>query len=151
MCWVVFQEEISSVKGRMEFIMVASNERQKELESMWSTVMNLDESIQSLLVQIKQQDREIELLMEEEEPKNLSRRVKVRHVFHPPEKVQAKTIPKLETSQTPLISFQCDFGVKNSLNVGKCKRLACNHHVVDTHRNRPFGRRFACCRCYTFY
>ena len=98
LCWVVFQEEISSVKGRMEFIMVASNERQKELESMWSTVMNLDESIQSLMAQIKQQDREIELLMEEEDPKNLSRRVKVRQRFHPPEKVQAKTVPKLETS-----------------------------------------------------
>lgn len=108
------------MKGRMEFIMVASNERQKELESMWSTVMNLDESIQSLMVQIKQQDREIELLMEEEDPKNLSRRVKVRQIFHPPEKVQAKTIPKLETSQTPLISFQCDFGVKK---LSKCREM----------------------------
>ena len=110
------------MKGRMEFVMVASNERQKELESMWSTVMNLHESIQSLMVQIKQQDREIELLMEEEDPKNLSRRVKVRQRFHPPEKVQAKTIPKLETSQTPLISFQCDFGVKKK-KLSKCREM----------------------------
>ena len=58
--------------------MVASNERQKELESTWSTVKNLDESIQSLTVQIKQRTGEIQSLLEEEDPKNLSRRVKVR-------------------------------------------------------------------------
>ena len=65
------------MKGRMEFIVVASNERQKELESIWSTVKNLDESIQSLAVQIKQRGQEIELLLKEEDPKNLSRRFKV--------------------------------------------------------------------------
>lgn len=58
--------------------MVASNERQKELESTWSTVKNLDESVQSLTVQIKQRTGEIESLLQEEDPKNLSRRVKVR-------------------------------------------------------------------------
>lgn len=62
----------------MEFIVVASNERQKELESTWSTVKNLDESVQSLTVQIKQHTGEIESLLQEEDPKNLSRRVKVR-------------------------------------------------------------------------
>ena len=61
----------------MEFIVVASNERQKELESTWSTVKNLDESVQSLTVQIKQRCQEIEALLTEEDPKNLSRRVKV--------------------------------------------------------------------------
>ena len=61
--------------------MVASNERQKELESTWSTVKNLDESVQSLTVQIKQHTGEIESLLQEEEPKNLSRRVKVRESF----------------------------------------------------------------------
>ena len=65
----------------MEFIVVASNERQKELESTWSTVKNLDESVQSLTVQIKQHTGEIESLLQEEEPKNLSRRVKVRGSF----------------------------------------------------------------------
>lgn len=65
----------------MEFIVVASNERQKELESTWSTVKNLDESVQSLTVQIKQHTGEIESLLQEEEPKNLSRRVKVRESF----------------------------------------------------------------------
>ena len=58
--------------------MVASNERQKELESTWSTVKNLDESVQSLTVQIKQRTGEIESLLQEEDPKNLSRRFKVR-------------------------------------------------------------------------
>lgn len=58
--------------------MVASNERQKELESTWSTVKNLDESVQSLTVQIKRRTGEIESLLQEEDPKNLSRRVKVR-------------------------------------------------------------------------
>lgn len=58
--------------------MVASNERQKELESTWSTVNNLDESVQSLTVQIKRRTGEIESLLQEEDPKNLSRRVKVR-------------------------------------------------------------------------
>ena len=57
--------------------MVASNERQKELESTWSTVKNLDESVQSLTVQMKQRLGEIESLLTEEDPKNLSRRVKV--------------------------------------------------------------------------
>lgn len=61
--------------------MVASNERQKELESTWNTVKNLDESVQSLTVQIKQHTGEIESLLQEEEPKNLSRRVKVRESF----------------------------------------------------------------------
>ena len=61
----------------MEFIVVASNERQKELESTWSTVKNLDESVQSLTVQIKQRHLEIEALLREDDPKNLSRRVKV--------------------------------------------------------------------------
>ena len=75
------QEEISSVKGRMEFIVVASNERQKELESMWSTVKNLDETAQSLTVQIKQQNQEIEFLLKEEDPMILSRRYKVSQVF----------------------------------------------------------------------
>ena len=65
----------------MEFIVVASNERQKELESTWSTVKNLDESVQSLTVQIKQHTGEIESLLQEEEPNNLSRRVKVRESF----------------------------------------------------------------------
>ena len=64
----------------MEFIVVASNERQKELESTWSTVKNLDESVQSLTVQIKQRRLEIEALLTEEDPKNLSRRVKVTRV-----------------------------------------------------------------------
>ena len=57
--------------------MVASNERQKELESTWSTVKNLDESVQSLTVQIKQRLLEIESLLKEEDPRSLSRRVKV--------------------------------------------------------------------------
>lgn len=70
------QEEIASVRNRMEFIVVASNERQKELESTWSTVKNLDESVQSLTVQIKQRHLEIEALLREDDPKNLSRRVK---------------------------------------------------------------------------
>ena len=61
--------------------MVASNERQKELESTWSTVKNLDESVQSLTVQIKQHTGEIESMLQEEDPKNLSRRVKVRESF----------------------------------------------------------------------
>lgn len=61
----------------MEFIVVASNDRQKELESTWSTVKNLDESVQSLTVQIKQRRSEIEALLSEDDPKNLSRRVKV--------------------------------------------------------------------------
>ena len=65
----------------MEFIVVASNERQKELESTWSTVKNLDESVQSLTVQIKQHTGEIESMLQEEDPKNLSRRVKVRESF----------------------------------------------------------------------
>lgn len=65
------------MRGRMEFIVVASNERQKELESTWSTVKNLDESVQSLTVQMKQRLGEIESLLTEEDPKNLSRRVKV--------------------------------------------------------------------------
>lgn len=65
------------MRGRMEFIVVASNERQKELESMWSTVKNLDESVQSLTVQIKQRVGEIDSLLTEEDPKILSRRVKV--------------------------------------------------------------------------
>jgi len=56
---------------------VASNERQKELESTWSTVKNLDESVQSLTVLINQRTGEIESLLQEEDPKNLSRRVKV--------------------------------------------------------------------------
>ena len=55
--------------------MVASNERQKELESTWSTVKNLDESVQSLTVLINQRTGEIESLLQEEDPKNLSRRV----------------------------------------------------------------------------
>ena len=58
--------------------MVASNERQKELESTWSTVKNLDESVQSLTVHLKQRTGEIESLLQEEDPKNLSGRVKVR-------------------------------------------------------------------------
>ena len=61
--------------------MVASNERQKELESTWSTVKNLDESVQSLTVLINQRTGEIESLLQEEDPKNLSRRVKVRESF----------------------------------------------------------------------
>lgn len=61
----------------MEFIVVASNDRQKELESTWSTVKNLDESVQSLTVQIKQRRSEIEALLSEDDPKNPSRRVKV--------------------------------------------------------------------------
>ena len=65
----------------MEFIVVASNERQKELESTWSTVKNLDESVQSLTVQIKQHTGGIESMLQEEDPKNLSRRVKVRESF----------------------------------------------------------------------
>ena len=68
------------MRGRMEFIVVASNERQKELESIWSTVKNLDESVQSLTVQIKQRVGEIESLLTEEDPKILSRRVKVNYV-----------------------------------------------------------------------
>ena len=71
------QEEIANVRSRMEFIVVASNDRQKELESTWSTVKNLDESVQSLTVQIKQRRSEIEALLSEDDPKNLSRRVKV--------------------------------------------------------------------------
>ena len=71
------QEEIANVSSRMEFIVVASNDRQKELESTWSTVKNLDESVQSLTVQIKQRRSEIEALLSEDDPKNLSRRVKV--------------------------------------------------------------------------
>lgn len=70
------------MRGRMEFIVVASNERQKELESTWSTVKNLDESVQSLTVQIKQRLGEIESLLTEEDPKNLSRRVKVTYLHH---------------------------------------------------------------------
>lgn len=58
--------------------MVASNERQKELESTWSTVKNLDESVQSLTIHLKQRTGEIESLLQEEDPKNLSGRVKVR-------------------------------------------------------------------------
>lgn len=65
----------------MEFIVVASNERQKELESTLSTVKNLDESIQSLTVQIKQRQQEIELLLKEEDPRHLGRRFKVRPRF----------------------------------------------------------------------
>jgi len=57
---------------------VASNERQKELESTWSTVKNLDESVQSLTIHLKQRTGEIESLLQEEDPKNLSGRVKVR-------------------------------------------------------------------------
>ena len=72
-----FQEEIANVRSRMEFIVVASNDRQKELESTWSTVKNLDESVQSLTVQIKQRRSEIEALLSEDDPKNVSRRVKV--------------------------------------------------------------------------
>ena len=71
------QEEIANVRSRMEFIVVASNDRQKELESTWSTVKNLDESVQSLTVQIKQRRSEIEALLSEDDPKILSRRVKV--------------------------------------------------------------------------
>ena len=71
------QEEIANVRSRMEFIVVASNDRQKELESTWSTVKNLDESVQSLTVQIKQRRSEIEALLSEDDPKNVSRRVKV--------------------------------------------------------------------------
>ena len=71
------QEEITNVRSRMEFIVVASNDRQKELESTWSTVKNLDESVQSLTVQIKQRRSEIEALLSEDDPKNPSRRVKV--------------------------------------------------------------------------
>lgn len=62
----------------MEFIVVASNERQKELESTWSTVKNLDESVQSLTVHLKQRTGEIESLLQEEDPENLRGRVKVR-------------------------------------------------------------------------
>ena len=65
------------MRGRMEFIVVASNERQKELESTWSTVKNLDESVQSLTVQIKQRLGEMESLLAEDDPKNLNGRVKV--------------------------------------------------------------------------
>ena len=62
--------------------MVASNERQKELESTLSTVKNLDESIQSLTVQFKQRQQEIDLLLKEEDPSHLSRRFKVSpHLF----------------------------------------------------------------------
>ena len=57
--------------------MVASNERQKELESTLSTVSNLDESIHSLTVQCKMQEQEIESLLNEEDPKQLVRRFKV--------------------------------------------------------------------------
>ena len=75
------QEEVSSLKGRMEFIVVASNERQKELESTLSTVSNLEESIQSLSAQFKMREQEIESLLEEEDPKQLSRQFKVRRPF----------------------------------------------------------------------
>lgn len=61
----------------MDFIVVASNERQKELESTWSTVKNLDESIKSLKVQFKQRYQEIQLLLKEEDPRHLSRQFKV--------------------------------------------------------------------------
>lgn len=58
--------------------MVASNERQKELESTLSTVSNLEESIQSLTTQFKMREQEIESLLKEEDPKQLSRQFKVR-------------------------------------------------------------------------
>ena len=77
-CVAFCQEEISSLKGRMEFIVVASNERQKELESTLSTVSNLEESIQSLTTQFKMREQEIESLLKQEDPKQLSRQFKVR-------------------------------------------------------------------------
>ena len=76
-CVAFCQEEISSLKGRMEFIVVASNERQKELESTLSTVSNLEESIQSLTTQFKMREQEIESLLKEEDPRQLSRQFKV--------------------------------------------------------------------------
>lgn len=104
------------MRGRMEFIVVASNERQKELESTWSTVKNLDESVQSLTVQIKQRLGEIESLLTEEDPKKLSRRVKVTYVhfifFLPIIQSKSKNMSncnkRSQLELNPIASYCCD-------------------------------------------
>ena len=75
------KEEMAELKERLSWVTAAANERQKELESTWSTVKHFQETVTPLIVQITQKMQDVHVLMRPgADPSDVAAQMKVRPV-----------------------------------------------------------------------
>lgn len=73
------KDEVAELKERLDWITAAANERQKELESTWSTVKHFHQTATLLVTQMKQSVPALQALMGPGvDPSNAAKQIKVR-------------------------------------------------------------------------